>query len=120
MFDKVVILDCLAEEGIMADNGLEKFVAGMVFGAAMGGAVGAALGLLLAPKPGRETRQIVRERAGEYMDVARERAGEYAAVGRERAGEYLDSARERVQNLRRRNAQGDDVDVDAEPLLEPE
>ena len=50
----------------MADNGLDKFVTGMVFGAAMG----AVLGLLLAPKPGSETRQIVRERAGEYLDVA--------------------------------------------------
>ena len=59
---------------VMADNGLDKFFTGMVFGAALG----AAIGLLLAPKPGSETRQLVRERAGEYFDVARERAGEYA------------------------------------------
>ena len=85
----------------MADSGMDKFVTGMLFGAV----VGAAIGLLVAPKPGSETRQLVRERAGEYLDVARERAGEYAGPMRERAGEYIGSARERVSNMRRRNNQ---------------
>ena len=99
----------------MADNGLDKFVTGMVFGAALG----AAIGLLLAPKPGRETRQLVRERAGEYFDTARERAGEYAGPVRERAGEYIGTARERVSNMRRRNNQeaGDEASA---PVLEDE
>ena len=85
----------------MADSGMDKFVTGMLFGAV----VGAAIGLLVAPKPGSETRQLVRERAGEYIDVAKERASEYAGPVRERAGEFVGTARERVGNMRRRNNQ---------------
>ena len=99
----------------MADNGMDKFVTGMIFGAALG----AALGLLLAPKPGSETRQIVRERAGEYLDVARERAGEYAGPVRERAGQAIGTARERVTNLRRRGNQ-EGVEEAGSPVLEDE
>ena len=100
----------------MADNGLDKFVTGMVFGAALG----AALGLLLAPKPGSETRQIVRERAGEYIGTARERAGEYAGPVRERAGEVIGTARERVTNMRRRNNRDDAEEQASAPVLEDE
>lgn len=100
----------------MADNGLDKFVTGMLFGAV----VGAAIGLLVAPKPGSETRQLVRERAGEYLDVARERAGEYAGPVRERAGEYVGTARERVQNLRRRNSQETAEETATAQVLEDE
>ena len=89
----------------MADNGLDKFVTGVVFGAA----IGAAIGLLLAPKPGSETRQLVRERAGEYIDVARERAGEYAGP-----------MRERVSSLRRRSGQDAGADEVAAEVLEDE
>ena len=100
----------------MADNGLDKFVTGMVFGAALG----AAIGLLLAPKPGSETRQLVRERAGEYIDVARERAGEYAGPVRERAGEVLGTARQRVTSVRRRNNRDETEAEDTAPVLEDE
>ena len=100
----------------MADNGLDKFVTGMVFGAALG----AAIGLLLAPKPGSETRQLVRERAGEYFDVARERAGEYAGPVRERAGEVIGSARERVSSVRRRGNRDEAEEQASAPVLEDE
>ena len=55
----------------MADSGMDRFVTGMLFGAV----VGAAIGLLIAPKPGSETRQLVRERAGKFVGTARERVG---------------------------------------------
>ena len=100
----------------MADNGLDKFVTGMIFGAALG----AAIGLLLAPKPGNETRQLVRERAGEYIDVARERAGEYAGPVRERAGEVIGTARERVASVRRRGGRDEAEIDDGAPVLEDE
>jgi len=100
----------------MADNGLDKFVTGMVFGAALG----AAIGLLLAPKPGSETRQLVRERAGEYFDVARERAGEYAGPVRERAGEVIGTARDRVASVRRRNNRGEEEAEASAPVLADE
>ena len=74
----------------MADSGMDRFVTGMLFGAV----VGAAIGLLIAPKPGSETRQLVRERATKYVGPVRERAGE-----------FVGTARERVGNMRRRNNQ---------------
>ena len=58
----------------MADR--NRFFTGLVAGA-VGGAVA---GLLLAPRTGKETRQIVVARAGEV----REKAGQYATSMRER------------------------------------
>ncbi|MEX2146615.1 MAG: YtxH domain-containing protein [Candidatus Rokuibacteriota bacterium] len=56
----------------------------------LGGVIGAAAALLLAPKPGRETREIIAERGGE---VAR-KAQELATEAQGRAGEWLDKSRE--------------------------
>src|SRR5688572_15900783 len=56
----------------------------------LGGVVGAAAALLLAPKAGRETREIIAERGGEVARKAQEIANE--AQGR--AGEWLDKSRE--------------------------
>ncbi len=56
----------------------------------LGGVIGAAAALLMAPKAGRETREIIAERGG---DVAR-KAQELANEAQGRAGEWLDKSRE--------------------------
>lgn len=56
----------------------------------LGGVIGAAAALLLAPKAGRETRELIAERGG---DVAR-KAQELANEAQGRAGEWLDKSRE--------------------------
>jgi len=56
----------------------------------LGGVIGAASALLLAPKAGRETREMLVERGG---DVAR-RAQQFATEAQGRAGEWLDKSRE--------------------------
>jgi gas vesicle protein len=56
----------------------------------LGGVIGAAAALLLAPKAGRETRELIAERGGEVARKAQEIANE--AQGR--AGEWLDKSRE--------------------------
>jgi gas vesicle protein len=56
----------------------------------LGSLIGAAAGLLLAPKTGRETREILADRGG---DVAR-RAQALANEAQGRAGEWLDKSRE--------------------------
>ena len=56
----------------------------------LGGVLGAAAALLLAPKPGRETRELLAQQGGE---VAR-RAQELASEAQGRAGEWLDKSRE--------------------------
>lgn len=56
----------------------------------LGGIIGAATALLLAPKTGRETRDLLLERSGE---LAR-RAQEMATDAQGRAGDWLDKSRE--------------------------
>ncbi len=53
-----------------------KFLIGLLTGAA----VGAAAGILMAPKVGKETRQIVGERATQ----AKQKAGDYVGALRQR------------------------------------
>ncbi len=55
-----------------------------------GTAVGAAAALLLAPKSGQETRDLLSEKSNEWSRRAQELAGE--AQGR--AGQWLDKSRE--------------------------
>ena len=56
----------------------------------LGGLIGAGAALLLAPKTGRETRELLAERGG---DVAR-RAQTLAQEAQGRAGDWLDKSRE--------------------------
>ena len=58
----------------------------------IGFVVGAVVGLLLAPKPGAETRADL----ADYGEVVRERAEEVAARVRERMGPSVESIREAV------------------------
>jgi gas vesicle protein len=48
-----------------------KLTTGLIAGAV----VGAVAGLLLAPKPGKETRHVLASRAGEYASTLRQRVG---------------------------------------------
>jgi gas vesicle protein len=56
----------------------------------LGGVIGAAAALLLTPRTGRETRDILVERSGEFA----RRAQELATDAQGRAGEWLDKSRE--------------------------
>ena len=56
----------------------------------LGGMLGAAAALLMAPKTGRETRELLAERSNE---VAR-RAEEMATDAQGRAGDWFDKSRE--------------------------
>lgn len=52
----------------------KKRGAGVLFGGLVAGVVaGAAAALLLAPKAGRETRNLVKEKSGEYIGAIRQR-----------------------------------------------
>jgi len=56
----------------------------------LGGVVGAAAALLLAPRPGQETRDMLLERGGEVA----KRAQAMATEAQGHAGEWLDKSRE--------------------------
>ena len=54
---------------MMKEGNTSKLITGLVAGAL----VGAAIGLLAAPKPGDETRKVVRDKAGAYFVELREK-----------------------------------------------
>jgi gas vesicle protein len=66
---------------------------GFAIGLIVGAALGLAIGFLFAPRPGEETRQILKEKMG----VARERAAEAAKKVRETAGEAVKRTRAKME-----------------------
>jgi gas vesicle protein len=71
----------------------------------VGALVGVVAGMLLAPKPGRETREIIGERARDWRDQAnyqagrlRERANEQARRFRERGAQQAETLRESMND----------------------
>ena len=68
----------------------------LITGIITGAVVGTLVGLLYAPKPGRETRDIVATRAG----VMRQRAGDYVGNLREkiRRGRSLEGSEDASNN----------------------
>lgn len=71
----------------MADNN-SSFVLGLM----VGGVLGTIVGIMIAPKPGSETRAELIERS----DAWRLRAEEMAAMVRDQMGPAVDEVRERV------------------------
>jgi gas vesicle protein len=65
-------------------------VAGLGIGLLVGAVAGLAVGILFAPKPGSETRQMIRERAVDVANRAKDRLNRI----RGRAGEAQDEITE--------------------------
>ena len=82
-----------------SDNG-GSFVSGFL----MGGIVGTVIGILLAPKPGSETRADLVEQS----ETMRARAEELAARVRERVGPAVEGVRDRVSSS---STSGSDADI---------
>jgi gas vesicle protein len=66
----------------------------------LGALTGAAAALLMAPKTGRETRDLLTERGGELFKKAQEKAGET----QERAADLFDKGREYFEEQTQRLA----------------
>ena len=73
---------------MMASNKTSRFVTGLIVGSLMGGTVG----IILAPRSGRETREVVRHKTGRYVGTLRERFGR----NRNGAKEHTDAQVEAV------------------------
>jgi gas vesicle protein len=56
----------------------------------LGGVLGAAAALLLAPRTGRETRELLAEHSGDFIKRAQDVAGQ----AQDRAGDLFDKGRE--------------------------
>jgi gas vesicle protein len=66
----------------MDKNGLSAFLLGL--------GVGVGIGMLFAPKSGQETREIIKNKAGEGTDYLKQRSGDL----KQTANEWVDKGRE--------------------------
>lgn len=66
----------------MDKNGLSSFLLGL--------GVGVGIGMLFAPKSGSETRQIIKDKAGESGDYLKQRGTEF----KQTASEWVDKGRD--------------------------
>jgi len=72
---------------------------GFKTGLILGGILGAVAGFLLAPRPGEETREQLRERAEEFLRMAGGEPGLFASEAAERVGELTLLAREKADEF---------------------
>jgi gas vesicle protein len=72
----------------MDKNSLSSFLLGL--------GVGVGIGMLFAPKSGQETRQMIKDRAGEGADYLKQRGTEF----KQTASEWVDKGKEAVNRQR--------------------
>lgn len=72
----------------MDKNGLSAFLLGL--------GVGVGIGMLFAPKSGQETREYIKNRAGEGADFVKNRSSEF----KQSASEWVDKGKEAVGRQR--------------------
>jgi gas vesicle protein len=79
----------------MDKNGLSSFLLGL--------GVGVGIGMLFAPKSGQETREMIKNKAGEGTDYLKQRsadikqsAGEWVDKGKQSASEWVDKGKEAI------------------------
>jgi gas vesicle protein len=89
----------MMKEALMADE-RGNDAAGYLGWFFLGTLAGAAAALLLAPKTGRETRELLAERGGELFKKAQEKAGETQGL----AGDLLDKGRDYLEEQTQRLA----------------
>jgi gas vesicle protein len=73
-------------EDHMDKNGLSSFLMGL--------GVGVALGMLFAPKSGSETRDLIKNKAGEGTDYLKQRSTEF----RQSAGDWVDKGKDALRS----------------------
>ncbi len=72
----------------MDKNGFSSFLLGL--------GVGVGIGMLLAPKSGAETREFIKNKAGEGADYLKQRSGDI----RQTASEWVDKGKEAINRQR--------------------
>jgi gas vesicle protein len=77
-----------AEGEIMDKNGLSSFLLGL--------GVGVGIGMLFAPKAGHETREMIKNKAGEGTDYIKQRGSEL----KDSAAGWVDKGKEAVSRQR--------------------
>ena len=68
----------------MDKNGLSSFLLGL--------GVGVGIGMLFAPKSGQETRELIKNKAGESGEYLKQKAGETGEYVKQRSADLKDTA----------------------------
>ena len=79
----------------MADQDENGTTKGLLLGLLAGGIIGAVVALLYAPKPGKELRADIKNKAGEFMDDAEE----YITMARSKAVDIINEGKKRSEHL---------------------
>jgi gas vesicle protein len=88
----------MKEETVMNKDNASGFVIGLLAGAIIGGAVA----LLYAPKSGKETRQLIKDKATEVVDAVKEDATEVADILKEKTSGVMDTVKEATSEASRK------------------
>jgi len=80
----------------MESENLKAFCIGLLAGAVIGGAVA----LLYAPKTGKETRKLIKDKATEVVDTVKEKTGGVIDVVKEAASESSRKGKAAVEALK--------------------
>ncbi len=79
----------------MSENDNDGMSKGLLIGLLAGGVIGAVVALLYAPKPGKELRADIKNKAGELA----EEAEEYVSVAKTKAVDIINDGKRRSENL---------------------
>ena len=71
-----------------------KTSAGFGTGLLIGAVIGGAIALLYAPKSGKETRQLIKDKVTEVVDEVKEEASEVVDEVKEKASGVMDTVKE--------------------------
>jgi gas vesicle protein len=86
----------MKEETVMNHDHVVGFAIGLLAGAVIGGVVA----LLYAPKTGKETRQLIKDKATEVVDTVKEKTGEVVDNVKDKAYEARRKGQEAIQVLK--------------------
>ena len=75
-------------------------VGGLFMGVMIGALIGGVVALLFAPQPGAQTREMVRDRFGQFRDVFRGAASDVSDTAEKAAGQMKQAAGEMRQATR--------------------
>lgn len=71
------------EEPNPPDKKITKKLDRLIMGVILGGAIGSVLGLTLAPRKGKETREIIKKKSHELIEKGKEAGGKFVRDHRE-------------------------------------
>jgi gas vesicle protein len=81
---------------------------GLGIGLVAGAAIGLAIGILYAPRPGKETREQLREKSSEMIDMARDKASQVVDRARESTAQMTHKLEQRLSPSKSTSPNGND------------